>query len=463
VATRTPNLQIVKQNVDRLVALINDLLDISRIESGRITLKIESIDLRAIIATVVATMRPLLEQKRQLLTVEIAPDLPHARGDHDRILQVVTNLVSNAYKYTPADGAICVEASHSGDRVRVAVRDTGIGIPPEDIPKLFTRFFRVDTSLTREIGGTGLGLSIVKSIVELHGGTVSVQSAPGSGSTFSFELPVAGEAASRPAPVTALEDVPDDQRAAGERTVLVVEDDETVTEAIAQSLGHAGYRIEAAGSAEAALGHLAEHRPDLIVLSVRLPGMQGLDRTSRLAEAPEIRDIPLLVLSILGEPTGDAATTERVDEEQLLKQVHRVLAAPDRGRVLVIDDEPAVRDLLVVALRKQGFDALEAPDGETGLALAERERPGLILLDLRLPGMDGFAVLQALKRSPTTAEIVIAVSGSMGLWLGAQARVLSLGAADFVAKLFQVTELIGEIRVLMKEKEEGRVDSSTGG
>jgi PAS domain S-box-containing protein len=461
---QTEYLQIVKQNVERLVALINDLLDVSRIESGRITLKLDSIDLRAIVEMVVATMRPLLEQKQQSLTVQMGPDLPHARGDHDRILQVVTNLVSNAYKYTPAGGAICVEASHSGDRVQIAVRDTGIGIAAEDIPRLFTRFFRVDSSLTREIGGTGLGLSIVKSIVELHGGSVAVQSAPGSGSTFSFDLPVADQAAPQPAPVTAPEDVPDDQRAAGARTVLMVEDDETVTEAIAQSLGRAGYRIEAAGSAEAALGSLAAHRPDLIMLSVRLPGMQGLDRTSRLAEAPEIRDIPLLVLSILGEPTGEATTPERVDEEQLLKQVHRALATPERGRVLVIDDEPAVRDLLVIALRKQGFDALEAPDGETGLALAARERPGLILLDLRLPGMDGFAVLQALKQSPATAEIpVIAVSGSTGLRLGARARVLSLGAADFVAKPFQVTELIGEIRALMQEKEESHADSSTGG
>jgi DNA-binding response OmpR family regulator len=237
----------------------------------------------------------------------------------------------------------------------------------------------------------------------------------------------------------------------------------TVSEAIAASLGRAGYRVEAASSAEDALARLDADRPDLIVLSVRLPDLQGLDRTSRLAEAPELRDIPMLVLSILEEKQAEGEISpERMDDERLLAHVHRALVAPGSGRILVIEDDPSVRELLLVALRKQGFEVLEAPDGETGLALAGREEPGLILLDLRLPGIDGFAVLQALKRSPTTAAIpVIAISGSTGLWLGARARVLSLGAADFVAKPFEMTGLIGEIRALMQEQEETHADSRT--
>jgi PAS domain S-box-containing protein len=198
-------LKIVKGNVDRLVSLINDLLDVARIESGRIKLNVEPLDLSEIIELVVATLRPLIEDKDQTITVELAPHLPMARGDHDRVLQVLTNLVSNAYKYTPAGGAIRVEASAAGDLVRVAVHDTGIGIAPEDLARLFTRFYRVDSSLTREIGGTGLGLSIVKSIVELHGGSVSVESTSGAGSTFAFTLPVANAAA----PEEAVDAVPE--------------------------------------------------------------------------------------------------------------------------------------------------------------------------------------------------------------------------------------------------------------
>jgi PAS domain S-box-containing protein len=188
---QTEYLQTVKSNADRLVALINDLLDVSRIESGRITLRIEPLDVRSILASVLATMRPLLEGKSQTITLEVGDELPRAAGDHDRIVQVATNLVSNAHKYTPAGGQIRVAASVEDALIAISVSDNGMGIAPEDVARLFTRFFRVDSSLTREIGGTGLGLSIVKSIVELHGGTITVSSEPGVGSTFTFTLPVA--------------------------------------------------------------------------------------------------------------------------------------------------------------------------------------------------------------------------------------------------------------------------------
>ena len=188
-------LGIVKSNADRLVALINDLLDVSRIESGRIQLKLEPVDVRAVLGEVLATMRPLVDGKGQTITQAIDDDLPLAYADRDRVLQVATNLVSNAHKYTQAGGAIDITAAREGDHVRVAVRDNGMGIPAEDIEKLFTRFFRVDSSLTREIGGTGLGLSIVKSIVEMQGGEVSVDSELGKGSTFAFTVPIVEAAA----------------------------------------------------------------------------------------------------------------------------------------------------------------------------------------------------------------------------------------------------------------------------
>jgi PAS domain S-box-containing protein len=184
-------LRVVQSNADRLVALINDLLDVSRIESGRIALKRERVDVRSTVESVVAMMRPLLDGKDQALTLSVADDLPLAWADHDRVVQVVTNLISNAHKYTPANGSIAIDVAREGELIRVAVRDDGMGIAPEDLERLFTRFYRVDNSLTREIGGTGLGLSIVKSIVEMQGGTVSVESEPGVGSTFAFTIPVA--------------------------------------------------------------------------------------------------------------------------------------------------------------------------------------------------------------------------------------------------------------------------------
>jgi PAS domain S-box-containing protein len=184
-------LAIVKSNADRLVALINDLLDVSRIEAGRIQLKLEAVDVGAVLGSVLATMRPLTDAKRQRMTLTVEDGLPPVWADRDRLVQVATNLVSNAYKYTQEGGSIDVGAARAGDFVSVAVRDDGMGIAAEDVARLFSRFFRVDSSLTREIGGTGLGLSIVKSIVELQGGTVTVDSEPGVGSTFAFTVPIA--------------------------------------------------------------------------------------------------------------------------------------------------------------------------------------------------------------------------------------------------------------------------------
>jgi signal transduction histidine kinase len=186
-------LGIVKSNADRLVALINDLLDVSRIESGRIKLNLATVDVGAILDSVVAMMRPLLDGKSQTLTLEVEAGLPLAWGDNDRVVQVATNLVSNAHKYTQEGGSIEVTARREGEFVRIAVRDNGMGIAAEDMPRLFSRFYRVDNSLTRQIGGTGLGLSIVKSIVEMQGGTVAVESAPGAGSSFSFTVPIASK------------------------------------------------------------------------------------------------------------------------------------------------------------------------------------------------------------------------------------------------------------------------------
>jgi PAS domain S-box-containing protein len=183
-------LAIVKSNADRLVALINDLLDVSRIEAGRIQLKPEAVDVGGVLGSVLATMRPLADAKRQRMTLSVEDGLPQAWADRDRLVQVATNLVSNAHKYTQEGGSIDVSAARAGDFVNVAVRDDGMGIAAEDVARLFSRFFRVDSSLTREIGGTGLGLSIVKSIVELQGGAVTVDSEPGVGSTFAFTVPI---------------------------------------------------------------------------------------------------------------------------------------------------------------------------------------------------------------------------------------------------------------------------------
>lgn len=437
-------LGIIKSNVDRLVGLTDELLDISRIESGRLELRSEPIDLNVVIELVLGTLRPLIVAKNQTIEVDLSPDVPPVVGDVDRIVQVLTNLVSNAHKYTPQGGAIWISAEQHERMARVAVRDSGIGISPEDVPRLFTRFFRADTPVAREVGGTGLGLAIVKSTVELHGGTVAVESTPGQGSTFSFTLPAAIES-SAPHARAASPTSP-----ASATAVLVVDTDRAVVDGLADRLRDFGYQVTPALGRTAALEAAAAHRPDLVVVGVGTIDGHGFDVARELTEDPLYRDIPLLLLSIeRGGAIPLASERAQIALEQLIVQIRRALSSSTRQRILVIEDDASTRQLLAVTLRRANLDPVEAPDGETGLVLARQLQPGLILLDLRLPGLDGFSVLQRLKSSASTADIpVVAMTGSHGLWLGARARVLSLGAATFVTKPFELDALMTEIRAL---------------
>jgi signal transduction histidine kinase len=196
-------LGMVKRNAERLVELIDDLLDIARIEAGKVELQRTPLDLAPLIQEVATALRPHIEAKGQQLSLALAAALPSASGDAERVRQILTNLLSNAHKYTPSGGRITVTAGGEAGRVWIEVQDTGIGLSPEDQGRLFTKFFRAQHPMTREVGGTGLGLAITRALVELHGGAIAVASAPGQGSTFSVTLPAAQEpagTATRPTP-----------------------------------------------------------------------------------------------------------------------------------------------------------------------------------------------------------------------------------------------------------------------
>lgn len=435
-------LGIVRTNADRLVALINDLLDISRIESGRIQLKIRNIELEPAIHEAVETIEPLVANRRQTLSVKVAPDLPQARADRDRVVQVVTNLLSNANKYTQEEGAIEVVAGLLDGQLQVKVRDNGMGMAPDDVAKLFTPFFRVDNSLTRNIGGTGLGLSLVKSMVEMQGGRVTVESALGKGSTFSFTLPAAEPSLERP-------------------PVMVVDANHHDADQLVECLRRANYAADSAADVEGALRGIEAKRPELIVVGVRVPSLAGFDAADRLEREAASREIPFLVLWIHEPAPEDPPQGPSLDQTETLRRVREVLGTSGGGRVLVIEDDREIRRLLADTLQRNGIPVVEAPDGESGLEVAGREEPALILLDLRLPGIDGVAVLERLKRAQETTRIpVIAMTGSEGLLLGARARVMALGAADFVTKPFQLDSLVDEIRALIGAKEVARADTS---
>jgi DNA-binding response OmpR family regulator len=374
------------------------------------------------------------------------------------LVQIVTNYVSNAYKYSPSGASIHVGVSRQDGLARVAVADTGHGISPEDQARLFTRFYRVDNSMTREVGGTGLGLSIVKQLIELQGGEVGLTSALGQGSTFWFTVPLAAPEQAV-TPETLEEVIPAATEASvppkPEATILVVEDDPDIARLVALHLTKAGYEVSTAPSAEDALTYLKDELPDLIILDIELPGMHGDELARRLQADPFTSDIPILVLSVLADQIdsmqfGAFALPKPIDQEELLATVARLLEDAQPGPVLLIDDDSGVRTLLKTALEKQGFEVDMAADGEHGLQQVVAQQPGLILLNMRLPDMDGFAVLKALKNVPETADIpVIAMTGSADLKTEARARVLALGGSDLIAKPIDVNMLVEEVKVFL--------------
>jgi PAS domain S-box-containing protein len=455
-------LEIVYNNAERLVALVNDLLDISRIESGRIRLKREPVDLRQVVDAVTATMQQKLQEKNQTLTVDIAPDAAEVMGDRDKLVQVLTNYVSNAYKYSPEGASIRIEITRQDDHARVAVIDNGFGISQEAQEQLFTKFYRVDTSLTSAIGGTGLGLSIVKQIIETMGGEVGVQSEEGVGSTFTFTVPLVtppdhGAAPERGAPE------PDSQSggvtASGSGSILIVEDDPDIARLIAHRLQQAGYETVIATTAAEALDYLDAHHPDLITLDIGLPDMRGDELAARLKADIATRDIPILVISVYAEDPANLqfaayALRKPIEQDALLETVGKLLKGRAQDPVLIIENDGTIRAQLADALRGLGHDILVADSGAAGLALIAERRPGIILLDLHLPDEDGFVLLKRLKEDRTTADIpIIVLATDPDQSPRTRARVLALGASDLITPPIDMAMLAAEVELFLNAED----------
>ncbi|HEX9094203.1 MAG TPA: response regulator, partial [Coriobacteriia bacterium] len=400
-------LGIVKENGDRLVTLINDLLDISRIESGRVHLKIEPFPMGDVIAGTVDSFRAVLEQSGRAVKTRVPANLPRVAADRDRAGQVLMNFVSNALKYSPAGGDVTISARRAGDCVNVSVQDHGIGIGREDQKQLFTKFYRVDNALTREIGGTGLGLSICKSVIELLGGRVWFRSRPGEGSTFSFSLPVA------PPDLVRTPYVQGPASVGGK--VLVVDRDPTVADLIETYLNKRGYEVVKAYSGREALEIAVKEKPVVITLDVILDDADGFELLQLLKDTPETEDIPVVVLSIVCDEgrscrLGAADYLEKpIDQRRLLRVIDSLVGTVTSPLVLVVDDDMSIVRVLTDTLRARGFAVAAAFNGLEALASVEASKPDLMLLDLKMPEMDGYQVIQRVKGNPEWRDIPIVV------------------------------------------------------
>ena len=407
------NLGVVVSEGERLTKLIDDVLDLAKIEAGKFTWNIASVSIAEVIDRAVSATASLFEAKKLQLIRDVEPDLPNINGDQDRLIQVVINLISNAVKFTDAGSIVCSAHQDEG-KVVVSVKDSGIGIAPADQPKVFERFKQVGDTLTDKPKGTGLGLPICKEIVEYHGGTIWVDSAPGHGSTFSFTLPVPEEnsqmellpprvTARKPIDIEALVRQLREKVATHHprnKSVLVVDDDANIRSLLSQELTEAGYTVRLADDGRKALALIREDIPGLVILDVMMPEMNGFDVAAVLKNDPATMDIPIIILSIVEDKERgfrlgvDRYLTKPIDTTSLFHEVDTLLdQGKSRKKVMVVDEDASTLRSITDVLQTRGYQVVESNGAEL-VSRAVSSKPDIIILNSILSSEEAVRALR---------------------------------------------------------------------
>ncbi len=407
-----------------LLQMINDILDLSKIESGKLELKCEEFEVRKTIEDVLITLKGLADKKSLTIETVLQSSVERIYADPVKFKQMLYNLLSNAIKFTPEKGTVTVSTkSFRKDRdfIEVRVADTGIGIAPEDYAKVFVEFKQLDSSFSRKYEGTGLGLALTKKLVEMHGGAIGFESKIGAGSAFYFTLPV-NLSEQKDAEKEALRSP---EGTTGWETILVVEDDRKTSKLLCAFLNSAGYHTITAFDGEEAVQKARKYNPFAITLDVMLPKKDGWEVLKEIKEDNDIKNIPVLVISIVDDKDigfGLGATDylrKPVSRNDLLSKLSACGLPPPANksetRVLIIDDEPKSVDLFSAILTSEGYEVFKAYGGKAGIEGVFQHKPNLILLDLIMPEVNGFDVIDTLKSSPETSAIPIIVITSMDL------------------------------------------------
>ena len=410
-----PDIDRIEAAGRHLLGVINDILDLSKIEAGRMDIYLEDIDLAALAAEIQAMIRPLAAKNGNTLEVICPADIGRMRSDLTKVKQSVLNLLGNSSKFTTA-GRIALTVSRNpsaaGSTISFQVADTGIGMSSGETARLFQAFTQADTTTTKRFGGTGLGLAITKHFCDMLGGEIAVESEPGNGSTFTITLPDRGAmesgAISAEPRISAVAD--------GAPTVLVVDDDPVALDLLSVTLGKEGYRVIHARTGEEALEQARAHRPQAITLDVLMPRMDGWSVLVTLKADPLLRDIPVIMVTVLKD-RGLAFSlgasdfmTKPVDRVGLTAMLRQYRTDGADGPVLIVEDDASTREAMRRLLEKLGLAVAEASNGLEGLRwLDGHSAPALILLDLMMPVMDGFEFLEELHRRPHLGHLPVVV------------------------------------------------------
>ncbi|MBB3997634.1 response regulator [Aureimonas pseudogalii] len=426
----------IESNARHLLGLINDVLDLSKVESGKMDIYVEDFDVAEIVADVAATAQRLAEKKGNRLTTRVEPGAGAMQSDVTKLRQILLNLLSNAAKFTQ-DGEIELAVSRRGDTLVFAIRDTGIGMTPEQLERLFERFSQADASTTRKFGGTGLGLSLTRAFSAMLGGDVTVESRAGEGSTFTLTLP-----ASAPDPAAAILDdlaqaqVPVLGEGGEGHVVLVIDDDTAQRELMTRFLAREGFATLTAADGATGLALAKEMRPRAILLDVMMPGMDGWTVLGRLKADPDLAGIPVVMVTFVSE---QALASSLGAADYVAKPVKwdRFRQVMDRfrgevGDVLVVDDDADARGRVRHALERDGWTVAEAGNGREALERVAASPPRVILLDLTMPVMDGFSFLHALRARPDGGDIPVIVLSARDLTPEERSRLKS--AAQVMTK-----------------------------
>ena len=463
-----PDLDKIRAAGKHLLALVNGVLDLSKIEAGKMELYLETFDVAAMVEDVTVTIQPLVQKKHNALHLEVPPAIGQMHADLTKVRQILFNLLSNACKFTER-GSVTVHVSRvpgtggGPEVVEFRVTDTGIGMTPEQLSKLFQPFTQADASTTRRFGGTGLGLAISRRFCEMMGGDINVTTAPDQGSTFVLRLPAKVSKLSPAGEVPPQADALADPHAV---RVLVIDDEPAVRDLMVKSLTTESIVAVTAPDGEEGLRLAKERTPDLIFLDVLMPKMDGWAVLTALKADPKLAEVPVIMLTMMSDQEmgyllgASEYLTKPIDRNRLLSVIAKYKPSAQEDGVLIVEDDEPTRQVLRRTMTKQGWTVAEANNGQVGLERLRRHTPSLILLDLMMPEMDGFEFLAELRQHVPWQSIPVVVLTSKDLT--AEERALLSGKVERILQkgMYSREALLKEVKKIVDDCANRRADGS---